>query len=98
MTYNPFPEYRKIRHKENPRNDEELEKTLKAVSDRIVQTNPWHTWWEGFFPFILFILYVVGGLTLAVLIGVEPLSFMIGSIITAIPFALYLGNKKGRDD
>ncbi|MBT3333140.1 MAG: hypothetical protein HN394_16665 [Rhodospirillaceae bacterium] len=98
MSYNPFPEYRKIRYKEDPEDDEELAKARKTINDQIVQTNPWHTWWEGFFPFLLFIIYIIGGLTLSILIGAEPLSFMAGSIITATAFAVYMGNKKGGDD
>ena len=98
MSYNPFPEYRKIGHKENPENDEELEKALKAVTDRIVQTNPWHTWWEGFFPFLLFIIYIALIVAIPLLMRIDILSFMMGSILTLTVVALYLGNKKGRDD
>ena len=90
--YNPFPKYRKI-----PSNGK-LSDAEKSIDDMLAQTNPWHTWWEGFFPFLLCIFCIVGGFFLAVLIGAEPLSFMTGSIVTLIVVALYRDGKKRKGD
>ena len=83
---NPFPKYRKVRVKKDS------SEATQEVMDRIVESNPWHQWWKGIFPGLLFIICVVGVLLIAVIVGrlgLEPLSFFIGSISTAIVIAIF---------
>ena len=88
---NPFPKYRKIKPKK------EMSEAQRAIHDQIVETHPWHQWWEGIFPGLLFIVYAVGVPLFALIVGLDPISFFLGSCGTLMVVAVYQDIKKKGD-
>ena len=91
---NPFPKYRKIKMKKKKRMA--MSEAAKHIDDRIVESNPWHEWWEDSFPGLLFYIYFFGSLLIATIVGLDPLSFFIGSSCTSMVIGIFQDLKKKR--
>ena len=97
MAFNPFSEYRPVKHKKSRGEDKRRAELRKLVEASMEETNPWHTWWEEFFPFLLFVFFFPVGFLIANLIGADAAFFYGGSVLTATVVALYWGSKKRKD-